>query len=211
MNFDRLAPHYDWMEAVLAGRLLQRARTSALHELGGCRNILSIGEGHGRFAQACLSAHPDARLTCVEASAGMIRKAQKRLGAMASRIRWQNCSFLEWESTGRFDALVCCFFLDCFPMRELSAVIDKASRCATPDARWLIADFGIPASGPRRWRARLIHWSMYRFFRTVVGLPARRLVSPDPMLQQRGFRLESRSEFEWGLLRADLWRRQAAP
>ena len=30
MNFDCLAPHYDWMEAVMAGGLLQRARMNWL-------------------------------------------------------------------------------------------------------------------------------------------------------------------------------------
>ena len=52
MKFDRLAPHYDWMESWLAGERLQRARTSGLDALTGRRRILSVGEGHGRFAAA---------------------------------------------------------------------------------------------------------------------------------------------------------------
>ena len=33
MKFDRLAPHYDWMETWLAGERLQRTRTAWLDEL----------------------------------------------------------------------------------------------------------------------------------------------------------------------------------
>lgn len=30
MSFDRIAPHYRWLEAILAGNVLQRARTAWL-------------------------------------------------------------------------------------------------------------------------------------------------------------------------------------
>ena len=52
MSFDALAPHYDWMEALLAGRRLERARAAQLDALAGRRRVLSAGEGHGRFAAA---------------------------------------------------------------------------------------------------------------------------------------------------------------
>ena len=68
MNFDCLAPHYDWMEAVMAGGLLQRARMNWLESLVDCRRILSVGEGHGKFAAAFGRRFPEAELTCVEAS-----------------------------------------------------------------------------------------------------------------------------------------------
>jgi hypothetical protein len=48
---------------------------------------------------------------------------------------------------------------------------------------------------------------MYAFFRVVTALPARRQTPPDDLLRAHGFRLAGRREFEWGLLRADLWRR----
>jgi len=56
-----------------------------------------------------------------------------------------------------------------------------------------------------RWRARLILWSMYRFFRVATRLPARRLTAPDPFLAEAGFALQARRVFEWGLLHSDCW------
>lgn len=209
MNFDRLAPAYDWMEALSAGNLLQRARTCSLDRLEGCRNVLSVGEGHGRFSEAYLARFPDARLTVLEESAGMLSRAQRRLGTNARRVDWHRGDIRTWRTDKVFDAVVCCFFLDCFPPDMLASVIASLAGHAAPDARWFVVDFAVPSRGAARWRALGIHWLMYSFFRHAVGLPARRLTPPDAFLAGHGFSLESRHEFEWGLVRADLWTRSS--
>jgi SAM-dependent methyltransferase len=194
------------MEACLAGDRLQRARTAWLGELRGRRRILSVGEGHGKFAAACAALFPDAELTCVEAGAGMIARAQRRLGPAAA-VRWLHGDALTSTPDGPFDAIATCFFLDCCPPETLTAVIARLAASAAPDACWLVADFAVPPRGLARWRAQAVHFLMYRFFRGIVGLPARRLTPPDDLLRQHGFTLAARREFDWGLLRADLWQR----
>jgi SAM-dependent methyltransferase len=209
MNFDRLAPHYDRLEAITAGERLQRARTAWLDELSGRRRILSAGEGHGRFAAACAARFPAADLTCVEASPAMLARAQARTPGRSGRLHWQLADLRDWTPPAeKFDAIVTCFFLDCFPPETLAAIIAKLAGCAAPDAVWLIADFAVPAHGPARWRARAVHALMYAFFRTIVGLPARHLTPPDHLLRAEGFALAGRRESEWGLLRTDVWRRR---
>ena len=207
MNFDRLAPHYDWMEACLAGDRLQRARTVWLGELAGRRRILSVGEGHGRFAAACRTRFPEAELTCVEASPAMLARAQRRLGPDAANVHWHGGDLLAWEGGGGFDAIVTCFCLDCFPPETLAAVVETLARRAAPDAVWLLVDFTLPPRGPARWRALAVHALMYAFFRRLAGLPARRLTPPHDLLRRQGFQLAGHREFEWGLVRADVWRR----
>lgn len=210
MNFDRLAPHYDWLEALTAGRRLDRARTTWLDALPPRGRILSVGEGHGRFAAACAARWPDAELTCVEPSPRMMARARRRVGpAPAARLRWQTATLADWAPDGRYDALVTCFFLDCFPPEELVAAVARLAGCAAPGAVWLVVDFAVPARGWRRLRARAVHALMYAFFRVATGLPARRWTPPDALLRAQGFALEGRREFEHGLLRADLWRRAA--
>ena len=207
MNFDRLAPHYHRLEALSGGGLLQRARTAWLDELKDCRSILSAGEGHGRFAAACTARFPATRLTCIEASAAMIAAAKAHLGSRGVPIRWHHAELLHWGTGEKFDAIVTCFFLDCFPPDELAAVIGKLAGCAAPKAVWLVVDFSIPAGGFARWRAKAVHTLMYAFFRRAVALPARRLTTPDALLQAQGFQLSGRREYNCGLVRADLWRR----
>ena len=207
MSFDRLAPFYDRLEALTAGPRLHRARTAWLDALTGRKRILSLGEGHGRFAAACAARWPDAELTCVEASPGMLAAARTRCGEHASRIRWIEADATTWTPDGPYDAIVTCFFLDCFPAETVDALVHRYAAAAAPDALWLVADFAVPARGPARWRAQAVHALMYGFFRLVTRLPARRLSPPDNALRAEGFTLAGRAESEWGLLRADLWHR----
>ena len=106
---------------------------------------------------------------------------------------------------GRFDLIVTHFFLDCFPAAQLAAVIELLADSASAGANWLIADFMVPERGWQRWRARLILWLAYAFFRRVTGLSAKRIVPPDEFLVRAGFSLRRQMRSEWGLLRSDLW------
>jgi len=207
MSFDLLAPHYDWMEALTAGQRLQRARTVWLDELRDCRRILSVGEGHGKFAEACTTRFPHAELTCVEDSKKMLGRARARLTGSPAKINWVEADIFQWRPTGKYDAVVTCFFLDCFTADQLAEVIEKLAESAAPHAAWIVVDFSVPSSGLARWRAQVIHALMYGFFRVATSLPTRHMTAPDALLRAHGFRLEGRREFEWGLLRADLWRR----
>ena len=207
MNFDWLAPHYDWLEALTAGRLLQEARTAWLEKLAGCHRILSVGEGHGRFVAACAARFPQAEITAVEASPRMLARARRRTPGPAGHVQWICSDVREWIAPGQYDAIVTCFFLDCFTPDMLAGVVNQLAESAAPGAVWLVVDFAVPPRGLARWRAQAVHAMMYGFFRLATGLPARCLTPPDKLVREHGFVLESRREFEWGLLRADLWRR----
>jgi len=210
MSFDLLAPHYGWMESVLAGARLQRCRTAWIDRLAGRHDLLIAGVGHGPTLALVLRTHPRLRITCVDASAGMLahaRRRAERAGADFSRLTFVQAALPDWHPTEKFDAVATHFFLDCFAPDQLAAVIANLAAVAAPDARWIISDFAVPARGWRRLRARAIHALMYGFFRIVTRLPARRLTRPDPLLEQAGFRLVGRRTTEWGLLQADLWAR----
>ncbi|MBI2515327.1 MAG: class I SAM-dependent methyltransferase [Opitutae bacterium] len=207
MSFEHIAPHYDWMERLLAGERLQHMREAWLEKLKGCRRILSVGEGHGRFAAACTARFPEAELTCLDASPRMLAQARQRTLRPGENCRWVEADILEWIQVERYDAIVTCFSLDCFSPGQLAAVVAKLASCATDEACWLVADFAVPADGAARWRAQLVHALMYGFFRIVTGLPARRLTPPDELLRAQGFSLCGRRVTEWGLLQSDWWRR----
>jgi len=209
MSFDRLAPHYRWMEAVLAGGKLQRCRTAFLDEAKTARRALIVGEGNGRFLSVLLRVNPSVRVLCVDGSARMLERACARLareGLNVHQVEFLHADATTWSPPrAGFDLLVTHFFLDCFRPEQLAEIVGRLSAAAAPDARWLIADFCEPAQGPARWRARSMLALMYWFFRAITGLPARRLTPPDSFLEQHGFQLQSRRRAEWGLLHTDVW------
>lgn len=208
MSFDRLAPHYRWMEGLLAGGKLQRCRIAFLKELPPVCHALLLGEGNGRFLSEFVQAQPTAKVTCVDASGLMLNEARRRARGPHA-IEFVCSDVLAWRSPERqFDLVVSNFFLDCFRAEQIEHIVNRVSQAAQEQACWLIADFREPPRGWRKWRARLILRSMYWFFRWATSLPADRLSAPDRFLAQNGFCLQARRSFEWGLLGSDLWARR---
>jgi ubiquinone/menaquinone biosynthesis C-methylase UbiE len=208
-SFDWLAPHYRWMEWLLAGPKLQRCRAAFLNSMPAPRHALIVGQGHGRFMVELLQLHPDARCTCVDSSRRMIDVTHRRLAAHgldASRVEFIHADILQWTPpAAAYDLVVTHFVLDCFRPEQLAEVMPKLAKAAAPEARWLLADFQQPPAGLAKWRARAILELMYLFFQWATALPASRLTAPDPLLAQCGFQLRERRTFEWGLLHSDLW------
>lgn len=210
MSFDRLAPHYRWMEAVLAGGKMQRCRVTWLDEVRDCRRVLIVGVGPGRFLEPALREMRGSEFVCVDASAAMLERARgaAQCTGESTRVSFIHAALPEWEPEGAgFDLIVTHFFLDCFPEPLLSEVVARLAAAAKPDAHWLLSDFQIPARGAARLRARFVLALAYAFFRVTTRLPARRLVAPDDALTRNGFRLQRRSVTDWGLLHSDVWRR----
>jgi ubiquinone/menaquinone biosynthesis C-methylase UbiE len=214
MSFDRLAPHYSWMEAVLAGKRLQRCRTAWLDALTGCETLLIAGVGHGHFLRCCAQRFPELRITSVDSSATMLRHARTRVestDARMNRLTFVHAALPEWTPpAASFDAIATHFFLDCFPPDELRAVVNALSAAGKPSAQWLLTDFTVPSTGLARHRARAVHAVMYSFFRRVAKIRARRVTTPDELLRREGFELRNRTSAEWGLLHSDRWQRRLA-
>lgn len=209
MSFDRLACHYDWMERVLAGPILQRCRTAFLAEAAKAETVLLAGEGHGRFLLELCRINPHARISYVDASAEMARVAKARLirgGEDPARVTFSVMPFTFFESGERYQLIATQFFLDCFGSKELEIVVTKLSNSLAENGSWIVADFSIPDRGWRRWRARAVLALAYSFFRVAARLSARRLAPPAPLLEKRGLRLERRERFNFDLLYAELWR-----
>ena len=97
------------------------------------------------------------------------------------------------------------------PLRHigfLAAVMNHLAGAATEDAVWLHTDFAMPEKGLARLRSQAVHALMYAFFRVFTALPARKLTAPDREFARHGFERSRRADFEWGLIRAELWQRR---
>jgi ubiquinone/menaquinone biosynthesis C-methylase UbiE len=218
MSFDRISGFYPAMERWLAGSCMQKARTACLKELREPKNVLLVGEGHGRLLVEIMRLFPSAKMTCLDGSSGMLKKAKetlRRAGISEFRCRFVHADALIWEPPAQdeaFDLITSCFIFDCFPQKELDRLVPHLAQSATPDAEWLIADFQIPHSGVARWRASVILRLLYTFFRLVTGIKASELPQHATLLGDAGFTPSSRRELEFGLLYSELWRRiPAAP
>ncbi len=209
MGFDALARVYGGIEALCAGRLMQRVRTAHLAACPDQGRVLLAGEGHGRTLAALRKLKPGLELTYLDASPAMQRAARRHLarqGLEETGIAFHTgdaLTFLPEEA--RYDVIITPFFLDCFTEAELKVLIPRLAALAKPGAQWLIADFQLPAAGWKRRRARLIHAMLHAFFRKAGGISARSWTDPSPILNGLGWHLEARREFSLELLRSDRW------
>ena len=205
MSFDLVAPHYRWLETIAFGNALQRARTCWIDTIARPKRALILGEGDGRFLCELVRAYPKIEVDCIDASEAMLQLARARLRRMHpksfSRVHFIREDILKWSPRKSYDLLVTHFFLDCFPGKELQAIIAKLASAAEPGAAWLIADFTIPRKRLARAHAKLWLRMMYTFFRATTRIAANELVDPAPYLAGRGF-----IQTAWKLSRASMLR-----
>jgi Methyltransferase domain len=207
-DYDGLARIYRALEYLAFGRSLEAARFCFLDRLQDCAHLLVLGEGDGRCLARTLRLMPHLRVTCVDASAAMLRRAAGRLGAEeAARVRFVQADARAFRAPpGIYDAIMTLFFLDGFTDEEVGGIIAGIRPSLRPGARWLTADFALPARTLPRWRAHLWLAVLYAFFRWETGLQVRRLPDIDSLLESAGFRREATRGFQGGLLRSSVFR-----
>lgn len=208
MNFDRLAPFYQAMEWLAAGRKLRRCREAFLGEIPEPQRVLLAGEGRGGFLRECLKRFPSAQFTVVDSSRAMLDLAKGRLNEEdLKRVLFVHADLLDWSGDERFDLIATHFFLDCFEPQTLAAIVRKLGASANDEATWLLSDFQVANERFLAIRCRCILWMLYRFFRIFCKLEAGSLTAPEPFLSDAGFHLVERRDFDWGLLKSECWRR----
>jgi len=208
-GFDYLARLYRPLEYLAFGRDLERARFVHLSHLQNCRSILVLGEGDGRCLARLVQFVPQARIDCFDSSSAMLASAYRRIaGSEATgRVTFRQADLLTHAlPAARYDAVVTCFFLDCFTAAQAETLIAGIKRSLQPGALWLWADFALPAQGYRRLRARAWLALLYSFFRWQTGLSARELPPVESLLASHGYVALAECSFQQGLLRSVIWR-----
>lgn len=211
-SFDRLAENYRALEFAAFGRDLERARFRHLERLRHCRRILVLGEGDGRCLARLVRIAPEARIHCLDLSAGMLARAAARLAGTpaAERVTFEQADILAGGPLpADCDAVTTFFFLDCFTAEQAEGIVARVQAALLPGSLWLFADFALPPRGFARLRARAWLGMLYAFFRWQTGLPARELPPSEALIQRAGFALETSEELQHGLLRSVVFRRNS--
>lgn len=213
-NFDALAPHYRWLEAVTFGPLLQWCRTAMLPHVRECRHALVLGDGNGRFLVELLAANPQVEIDALDISPAMTELARRRIGN-SPRVRFHVGDARQLTShhsplttARRYDLIVTNFFLDCFEQPDLETLLPRLADALAANGSWIVGDFRFPERTWARPPARLALAAMYAAFRIATRLPASRLVDPDPVLLRCGLNLGEEQSRLHGFLTARLWRKR---
>ena len=208
-NFDGLARWYHTLELSTFGVELERARMAHVAQLAGCRDVLLLGDGDGRFLKKLMKVAPECRVRSIDASSEMLKMAEKRLSPeQRARVTFECADALTADlPTFAYDGVVTAFFLDCFTDDQAAALIDRIANTLRPGGTWVFADFAIPAKGPQRIAAQVITGLLYAFFRWRTGIAARRLPDSEALIAKAGLTPAVSEKFLFGLLTSVTFRR----
>ena len=173
------------------GSSLMRARTALLDQLPPAKRVLVLGEGDGRLLALLAQAQPEAQITSIDQSPGMLRLQQKRLTAVAAedRVDWR-CADATTAPLPKatYDLVVMAFFLDCFSQRELQGFLPRVLDSLSPEGCVYYVDFVSPPQGIRGWWSHVMLGAMHLFFKWQTGLANRRLVNVSTIFHEQGWR-----------------------
>jgi hypothetical protein len=208
-NFDRLARAYRWMEWASFGPFLGLCRTTFLPRLTQCSNALVLGDGDGRFAARLLRANPHIRVHAVDASPAMLATLSRACSSNAIRLTIETADLRAWRPapapTALYDLVVTHFVLDCLSASGVLALARLIRPNVSPNALWVVSEFGVPQGWFGRLVAATIVRGLYLGFGLLTGLQARALPDYASALRTAGFICLARHTRLGGLLVSELW------
>lgn len=177
--FDSIAPSYDFMNSAMSFGMHRRWRDRALAlaaaKMPAPRRIIDLATGTGDVAIALARRFPEATVTGVDLSEGMLRKAREKVEALdqelASRIDFsqQDCLNLPY-SDGSFDLATIAYGVRNF--ENLSAGLGEICRVLKEGGVCMILELSRPEN-------RLTRLGYDLYSRRLIPLVGR-LVSKDP-------------------------------
>lgn len=175
-NFNFLAPYYDRISRLVFGDKLLRAETHFLEHISQEDSILILGGGTGALLEHL---PPCKDIDFVEKSVKMINRASGR--KVSQKVGWINRDFLAFNTSIKYDVVICPFFLDCFAVDELELVIKKIKSLLKPRSILIVADF-------QRTKSNKLQLAlMHLFFRIFADLGAKSLANIHEIVSTHGF------------------------
>lgn len=124
--------------SMLSGHLAfgERLIRERRFDLRGARNILDVGSGAGQIVQHLLKyADPEARITCIDLSWEMLRRAKRRLHSNWPRYLAADMCRLPFTDQ-MFDCVTCGYVLEHVPDARMG--LAELARVMTPGAKMLL-------------------------------------------------------------------------
>ncbi|MFC8914915.1 methyltransferase domain-containing protein [Streptomyces sp. NPDC047821] len=154
--FDHASRTYDGLTALNPGYrtdLLRSARRLRLPRGGAGMHVLDLGCGTGASTRALLRAAPHARITAVDASGGMLRRARAKRWPPHVRFLHMTAEELAASGEGPFDAVFAAYLIRNVtdPDRVLAAV----RAVLRPGGRLAVHEYSLSGSAVHRalWTA----------------------------------------------------------
>ena len=157
-RYDRIAPYFDSMEAVIEGLCLQRWRQRCWHKVQGY-HILEIGVGTGKnFAY-----YPDnCAITAIDFSPAMLKQAEKNRQRKQTQVNLHlmDAQSLDFASHS-FDVVIATFVLCSVPQPQKA--LKEMQRVCKPHGQLLFVEHVISRKPLLAWLMNVINPLIVKF------------------------------------------------
>ncbi|UII34244.1 class I SAM-dependent methyltransferase [Fulvivirga ulvae] len=202
-NFNSVAFVYDTLARVVFGKSIQKAQTSLLYSITKESKVLILGGGTGFILQELDKLRLSLKITYVEPSSAMMKRAKKKLPFRTIVVDFVQDTHEAVSNDGDFDVVITNFFLDVFPADRLSEVVQEVSLLIGKNGVWLLTDF----VRTDMWWQKVLIKLMYLFFRVTAGLEGNQLLNFEDYLHEKGYKSVKHKYFYNGMIRSDIYKK----
>ena len=207
-GFDLIASTYDRLARLVYGQAIVKAQRAFLGEIPVGSRVLVIGGGTGWvLGEIMAHAHP-AHICYVDASAKMIELAQtfslQHIPPNTTGIDFLHGTEQSLGEFPPFDVIITFFFLDMFESKRLGEVMVGLKEKLKVEGKWLFADFQVPRNAFRPIASAMI-WGMYRFFRLIANIEAKRLPDFEGGFKRIGLVKQAEKHFFQGMITTKIY------
>lgn len=166
-GFDRIASIYDRLARLVFGNSIKRSQTHFVGKIPLSSEVLILGGGTGWILPELFRHDSRMKITYIDSSLKMISKARQHATEISVEFIFGTERDIPLK---RFDVVIMPFFLDIFPTEKLKIVIELILLRLKSGGLWFVSDFVNTA-----WWHKIYLWIMYRFFRVICNIEARKL------------------------------------
>ncbi len=141
-NYDRAAWFYEASAQLFSGGKIRSSKKYGVSQMQPGDRVAFLGVGTGD--EALLAARKGVRVTCIDISAAMLERLQRRLERenLQAEIIVQDA--FEHRRTAHYDAVAANYFLNVFREPEMVRMMQHAASLVRPGGKFMIADVALP-------------------------------------------------------------------
>lgn len=141
-KFDEIAEKYDVQRRKLIPCFddFYRSATSLVRPLAASPRILDLGAGTGLLSSYILEQYPDAQLTLIDLSQGMLDIAKMRFGEMNANITILSGDYTAFESDEPFDCVVSALSIHHLEDQAKQSLYERIYKLLKPGGIFVNAD-----------------------------------------------------------------------
>jgi len=181
VDFNGIAPFYDWLSKIIFGKQLLRASECFINQLPETGNVLYIGGGSGILLNNILEDKPKITIDFVEKSEKFIAIAKQNLHLKyLNQVNFVHGTENDLPLKSAYQAIITFFIIDLFSEQKAANFCKKIDVHLLPNGIWLLTDFVATNNIFTQWLLKL----MYFFFKLVANVQVKKLPNYDLFFEQ---------------------------